>query len=580
MDFKRFSSFPWASLGRPETFAELREKLRQQQTAVSHLPNRPKFSWIVPWTKVDGEEALERTLGSLLFQSYPDWECFVVGRDIALPDDSRIRRLSVVAEGEEARINEGARAASGEWLGVLRPGTVLSPITLFLTVIEASRQQSAKLFYSHEALFRTNNVEEFYSKASFSPFTLRHFNYLGETWMVRTEEWARRGGLRTETAPHAFHDFILRLNGNTQTVRLLPFFLVYRPCQPEVRTADETLKRVVEEDLARNATSAKVWVEAKALKLVPDQIDFDKRLVTAILCFRDRADWTVEAVRSLSRHSGRVGLEILLIDNESKPSELEKVRAGTRDLDHPVKIVSFHEPFNFGQMHNWAVKTHARGEFLFLLNNDVFWRHGNLEEMIAWADLDWIGTVGMCLRYGHGDVQHAGVRAFFGGAARLARLGHDQKEDSLTFQSREVFANTFAACAMKRSTYESLGGLRAFDLPNGFGDIAFNLECVRRGLTNVYLGHLQGVHLESASRGETYEYWEELFVEREYPDLLQRMLREDLGFRRVPASDLSIRDFAKTWALVQVRRRMPWLKPVKTSIKQLMRQIGLRGAHT
>ena len=67
-------------------------------------------------------------------------------------------------------------------------------------------------------------------------------------------------------------------------------------------------------------------------------------------------------------------------------------------------------------MHNRAVSEHCLGEFLFLLNNDVFLEGDwTLDEMVAWARLDWVGTVGICLRYSHGAIQHGGIRARFGG---------------------------------------------------------------------------------------------------------------------------------------------------------------------
>ena len=79
----------------------------------------------------------------------------------------------------------------------------------------------------------------------------------------------------------------------------------------------------------------------------------------------------------------------------------------------------------------------------------------------------------------------------------MARIGHTNDEDEFVFETHEVFANTFAACLFKRTTFDAIGGLRALDLPNGFGDVVFNFECLTRGWHNLYLGHLEGTHLDT-----------------------------------------------------------------------------------
>jgi GT2 family glycosyltransferase len=242
-------------------------------------------------------------------------------------------------------------------------------------------------------------------------------------------------------------------------------------------------------------------------------------------------------------------------------------------LPCPAKLVSYHGAFNFGHMHNTVIREHVRGDLLLLLNNDVFLdERSDLAEWAAWAAQPWVGTVGILLRYAHGQVQHSGIRARFGGEARLVRLGHSSAEQSFVYESREVFANTFAACLLKRSVFEAIGGLRQVDMANGFGDVAFNFDCLRRGWHNLYLGHLQGMHLESASRGAgaSYEYWEERELEREYPEILERMLRSDFGYDTVPSHDHSIARAIGQALRIKFRQSTPWLDPLKPAVKKLL----------
>lgn len=425
-----------------------------------------------------------------------------------------------------------AKSATGDWLMFLDSDDVLSPVALFVVADAIRRRPDAKVVYSHE---KTHDGR-FFSKAAWSPFSLLHFNAIGGAWWIERRELERLGGITDATDPQSL---FLRVDPAATT--LVPFFLLYRAKGPALRIG---------------------VVESQRARLAPPP---ERRRVTAIICFRDRAEWTCECLENLRRRSTGVDLEVLLVDNESKPEERRRVEATTRTLGLSAKFLDYPHPFNFAAMHNEAVKS-ATGDILLLLNNDVFWKKGELAEMAGWASLPWAGTVGMCLRFSDGKIQHAGLRAFFGGAGRLARVSHCQSEDELTPLNREVFGTSFAACAVSKAKFLEIGGLRPRDLPNGFGDVAFGFECRRRGWRNLYLGHLEGTHLESASRGAVYEYWEEIVVEREYPEQLQAMLREDLGFDRVPGQDTSLRGFLRDWALVQAREKFPWLKSLKEKL--------------
>ncbi len=535
------SSFPWATAGRPETESELLFKWRQQRSALNTFETQTRFSILVT-----GKPDV-KTWASLQAQSHPAWEV------IWISEEEPEFATRWVPQGRE----EAMKLAAGDWIYFLNAGDVLSPVALFLAANEIARRPDLKLVYSHE---KTHDGR-FFSKAAWSEFNLFHFNCVGAAWWMKRDAWK----------PLAEQALFLKLDSNNTS--LIPFFLLYRGSGPALAQVGEGTKALVEGALSERKIKARVEITDGRIKVHPA---FDREKVSAIICFRDKGDWTSECLSHLSQRAEGIDLEVILVDNQSQPAERAKVEEALKKLSLAAHFIEYPHPFNFAAMHNEAVKE-AKGKYLLLLNNDVFWMKGNLSEMVAWAQFDWVGTIGMCLRFKHGDIQHGGLRAFFGGSARIARLGHDQNEDELTHQNREVFGNTFAACLVRKDRFAALSGLRPRDLPNGFGDVAFNFECKRRGWHNLFLGHLEGIHLESASRGAVFEYWEECFIEKEYPEMLHALLREDLGFGRVPAADLSIRDFAKDWFLVQVRKNLPWLKPWKELTKQSLRSLGLRG---
>ena len=561
LELKALKSFPWATGGRREAASEFAKKWREHANWVPYLPAQPLISLIVTDVETALPRHLDETLESLRAQSYPQVEIL----QSSDPDSSW-------------------KKATGEWVGLVRAGDVLSPDALYQIVCALSKDPEAPLFYTHEAEVDASSkrIVRYFSKPRLGRANLLHFNPIGGFWCVRRSWLERLNGLDLKAGAHIEHDFFLRLSAHTAAFRLVPFFLYYRrESQGEnPPLVDSWLRARVESHLEQIGFPATVALEnedsAERLRVRPVLETPDSRLISAIICFRDHADWTIRSLRALAERRGRTRLEVFLVNNGSSDHSRELVATEAERQGFPARVVDYDEPFNFARMHNFCVREHCRGDLLLLLNNDVFLKKGSLDDWASWAALPWIGTVGIRLELPDGGVQHAGFRAEFGGTARLARVGNAVIDDRFSRECHEVFGNSFAAAMMKRSTFEEQGGFREVDLPNGFGDTAFNFECLRRGLTNFYLPSVRGVHLESGSRGTTYEYWEESILESEYPDILQRMLREDLGYDRVPGGEANMNRLVKEALLGKLRESAPWLKPFKDDLKRLLSGLHLR----
>jgi hypothetical protein len=68
----------------------------------------------------------------------------------------------------------------------------------------------------------------------------------------------------------------------------------------------------------------------------------------------------------------------------------------------------------------------------------------------------------------------------------------------------------------------------------------------------------------------SYEYWEERLLEREYPEILEAMLRSDYGYDRVPGADISVPTVVGQALRLKFRESTTWLNPVKPAIKKLV----------
>lgn len=573
---KLLARFPWATFGRAELPGEFFQKIEEQETRAALFPDAVRFSLVSTVDHLEGLEQAARTWESLLLQSYPRWEVWVAAEgklreQLALPNDPRFHFLPILPGTSCAEAKNLALAqATGDWAGVVSAGDVLSPSALYQLAWEIGREPSAEAFYTHEVGLRANGeLGNFFSKCRWSAWTLAHWNYVGRFWIAK-----RTPDLFFEEAGGAEEQLALWRCGQRGGVGLVPQFLYYGLRSGTWNEPSPLAQRAIEKALQehdRHLTLERVAVSGRdRLRLVPGG---RTPRVSAVICFRDRAEMTLRALRSLLNLRGGVELDVVLVDNESSAEQRAQIEALLPTWPVPVKLVSFPGAFNYNRMHNWAVREHTTADLVLLLNNDVELKEGSLEYWARVAAVPNVASTGILLRFTHGGVQHAGIRAWFGGEARVARIGNAHFDDAMTFESREVFANTFAACLVQRAALDAVGGLRERDLVNGFGDVAFCFEAKRLGWRHVYLGSVMGIHQEGSSRGkQPYEYWEECGIEREYPSLLQRMLREDLGFNRVPSADYAVFPFLVQALKVYFRRHSRWLDPVKPWIKkQLIR---------
>lgn len=572
-----FRRFAWATFGRRESFAELSRKCAEQAGRVPLLARLPLVSIVIPFSRpIARESDLVECLRSLTLQSYPQWEAIVVApREYAFVEaivaqagDGRIRFVDAGDVTGLAELkNVGASSAQGAWIGLAEPDAVLSPAALFLLVSELLARPDTGLIYSSHAEVSSEGTTliALYPKPEPSWLDLVHLNYVQRFWLARRELVDRFDAGYGDAHEH---DFLLRVTETTRAIAALPCYLYYRRHGSKREADPEGSRRAVEAHLARRGFPATVSLRDGKVKVTPALDDPASHLVSAILCFRDNAAMTLRAAEALLRQRGKAPLELIFVDNQSRPEEAARVQGKLHSLGCPAKLVTYDASFNFAEMNNRVIRSHARGRHLLLLNNDVFWRgEGALDELVAWSAQPRIGTVGITLRYGDGRLQHGGMRARFGGAGRLFRIAPEQHETWLTAETREVFANTFASCLVRREVFDEIGGLRPLDLANGFGDVAFGLECVRRGIANLIIGDIEAVHLESASRGSAFEYWEECLVEREYPELVGRLVRADLRVDTPGSVEPSFRDFAKA----KLRGAAPWLASARPGARELVR---------
>jgi GT2 family glycosyltransferase len=232
--------------------------------------------------------------------------------------------------------------------------------------------------------------------------------------------------------------------------------------------------------------------------------------VSVILVMFGRSDLALRAIGNLIRNTPAC-YELIVVDNASLDDSLTVIRsqvAGATIVANEMNL-GFSAALSIGALR-------ARGEFLLLLNSDVFVEPGWLPPLLAALDGDrtLAGASPMLLNL-DGSVQEAGSMVFSSGDT-LPEINHDRWAHE--FQRRAPYIS--AACLLlRRSVYSQLGG---FDTEYGRGyfedvDFALELEALGLGLAHVAgscARHVRGGSSNHAASLRQTRRNRDLFIER------------------------------------------------------------------
>jgi GT2 family glycosyltransferase/ADP-heptose:LPS heptosyltransferase len=178
--------------------------------------------------------------------------------------------------------------------------------------------------------------------------------------------------------------------------------------------------------------------------------------------------------------------------------------AGTFPTDatqHPkiryiVKNVS---DIGYGRKQNYAVR-HTSGEFVLLVNDDVFLNPGAVELMLGCMADPKVGVVSNLLRYPNGTIYHAGkVRA-----PNVRGWGHvDHRGYLPTFKKPLELENVCGACNLvRREAFYSINGFdETFFLYAEDDDMALSMR--KNGWKLMFHPDSTGIHMEHQSTEKT-----------------------------------------------------------------------------
>ncbi len=485
---------------------------------------RPLISILTPVYKVETiwlEEAVE----SLLGQVYTNWELCLVDdcsgdeEIIALIEgyakrDSRIRYTFLSENtGISGASNRALEMAEGEFVGLLDHDDLLSRDALYEVVRLINNEPDVDMIYSDEDKITLDNrrVEPFF-KPDWSPDLILSSMYTCHFGVYRKRIVDDIGGFRKGYEGSQDYDLVLRFTEVTERIRHIPRILYhwrkipgstaveydnkgYARMTSMKSLEDAVERRGIEASVKGGLTDASFRVHRKIL---------GEPMISIIIPFKDKPEMLKVCVESVLYRSDYTQVEIICVNNRSTE---EKTFAYMEELGKKagVRVLDYDHPFNYSAINNHAV-THAKGEYLLFLNNDMeVVNKGWLSAMLEHAQRPSVGAVGARLLYADGKLQHGGVVLGIGGVAGHAFKympgDHFDYYFGLPGMIRNVSGVTAACLLMRKSVFMEVEGFDEKDLKVAFNDVDLCLKIRKKGYRIVYTPHASLYHYESVSRG-------------------------------------------------------------------------------
>jgi GT2 family glycosyltransferase len=483
---------------------------------------RPLVSIIVPVYRT-APHILDRTIGSVLAQSYSRWELCLADDGSHSPDidgildryalqDSRIRVVRLPKNrGISAASNAALGVATGEYVALLDHDDELAQDALYHFVDALNHHPDADIFYSDE-----DHLDEYglrsepFFKPDWSPDLILSENYVCHLMVFSRTLCNKVGGFRSEVDLSQDHDLLLRMSAKVRQIVHIPRILYHwRTDVYSLNRASSLEKRAL--DSSRRAVGDFLSMSGIEAAVEPGLIPSRWRIRYAIpaharvriMIPSTKAELLERCVASVVEKTDYPHYEICVLDN-SRSTKIERFVRGWGRRGSTLSYSDFRNlPFNYSAMHN-TVAEQTDAPLLLFLNDDIsVITPGWLRAMVELACRPEVGAVGAKLLYPDDTIQHAGVILGCFDICGHAFKGHPASERTyhdFPDMLRNVSAVTGACLMVPRERFLQCGGFDADSLPVAYQDVDLCLKLNKLGYRVLYTPFAQLYHYEATSK--------------------------------------------------------------------------------
>jgi O-antigen biosynthesis protein len=457
--------------------------------------------------------ALERTLRSLLAQSFGCWRLWLLTTDVQAGalSDGRVEQIEVgIGDPIIPAARDAVAASTCVYIVQLNPGDELKPDALSTVIQAFSESATAELVYTDsDRVLPDGTLTDPFFKPDWSPTLLMCFDYVSGLACYRRDTFLRAVSGVWSPNESVGYGLVLRVNeANAQVLHVQRPLISRAPASAAHASAVEKAdRRALTGSWARRGRLGTV-AEGRfrgAYRFRPLALQ-DPR-VDILIPTRDKVDLLKRCIEGIRTRSSYRNFTLTILDNESvQPETLDYLAS------FPGRVFRYPHPFNFARIMNLGARA-SEGDYLLLLNNDCEVMTPDwIETMLEHCERPEVGAVGIRLLYPDGSIHHEGITL----NRHNATVAHIKFEGyfGLGLVAREVSAVTAACVMTKPGVFSEVGG---FDerMRIGYNDVDFCLRLRERGYSIIYTGDAEMHHITGASRGRALPLKDEwYFLER------------------------------------------------------------------
>jgi glycosyltransferase involved in cell wall biosynthesis len=474
------------------------EQMRNESRAFA---SKPLISIITPVFDTPVQR-LEEAIGSVLAQSYENWELVLI--DDGSSDTDLLRALPLLAgrdrrvilkslgkhEGISAALNQGLALARGEWVAFLDHDDVIEPDAVFQIVKLLQTHPDADLIYSDEDKLGEDGFEAPLFKPDWSPDFFLSYNYVGHLTAVRRDIVQAAGGFRSQFDSAQDYDLFFRVIEQTKRIHHIPRVLYHwrrseSSSAISVRQKPEQLEAsrlAIEDHLKRRGEWAHVAVDWRTHAFCVRRRLLEPKKISVIVSTSHGLELLERCIESLTNRTSYSNYEIVIVNDDEfhGPSAFPS--------HFPYRIVRFSGEANGSALKNFAVNQIDDPWILFLGEGIEPIEPDWLTIMAEHVQRPEVGAVGARLLSPNATVEQAGMVMGVKRTTQPAFHGFPAEHPGANRQlqvTRNCSAVSSACMLTRREVFQQAGG---FDesLEGAFADVDLCLKMRRAGYLIVY----------------------------------------------------------------------------------------------